>query len=65
LVGKEQVQLGDRTYNADKYLLEVHSKAEPLKLTLWLSQTLVVGMEVAGISGERLQLVEYKKYSEF
>jgi hypothetical protein len=65
LVGKEQVQLGDRTYNVDKYVLDVHSKVEPLKLTLWLNQTLVVGMEVAGISGERLQLVEYKKYSEF
>ncbi len=65
LVGMEQVQLGDRTYNVDKYVLEVHSKAEPLNLTLWLNQTLVVGMEVAGISGERLQLVEYKKYSEF
>ena len=65
LVGEEQVQLGERSYTTNKYILEVDSKAEPLKLTFWLNTRLAVAMSEKRLQGERLQLVEYKKFSDF
>ncbi len=65
LVGEEQIQLGERSYKVNKYVLEVYSKTAPLKLTVWLNKRLAVAMEEAGIPGERLQLVEYKNLSDF
>jgi hypothetical protein len=65
LIGEEQIQLGERSYKVSKYVLEVDSKTEPLKLTVWLNKRLAVAMEEAGIPGERLQLVEYKNLSDF
>jgi hypothetical protein len=65
LVGEEQLQLGERSYKVNKYVLEVDSKTEPLKLTFWLNERLAVAMEEATIPGERLQLVEYKNLSDF
>ena len=67
LIGEEQIQLGDRSYTTNKYILEVDSKADadPLKLTFWLNKRLVVAMTEETLQGERLQLVEYKKFSEF
>jgi len=64
-VGEEQIQLGERSYTVHKYVLEVHSKTEPLRLTAWLNKRLPVAMEEAGIPGERVQLVDYKKVSDF
>jgi hypothetical protein len=64
-VGEEQTQLGDHTYKVNKYVFEVLSKTEPLKLTFWSNKTLVVAVETTAIPGERLQLVEYKKFSEY
>jgi len=65
LAGEEQIQLGDRPYTTNKYILEVDSKADPLKLTFWLNKKLVVAMTEETFPGERLQLVEYKKFSDF
>lgn len=65
LVGEEQIQLGERSYTTSKYILAVDSKGEPVKLTFWLSQRLVVAMSEDRIQGERLQLIEYKKFSDF
>lgn len=65
LVAHEQIQLEDRTYNVNKYVLEIHSKIDPLRLSLWANKNLVVAMEEASIPGERLQLVAYKKFADF
>ena len=64
-LGEEQIQLGERSYTTNKYILEVDSKGEPLKLTFWLNKRLVVAMSEEKPQGERLQLVEYKKFSDF
>jgi hypothetical protein len=65
LVGEEQVQLGERSYTTNKYILKVDSNEEPLKLTFWLDKRLVVAMSEDRLQGERLQLIEYKKFSDF
>ena len=65
LVGEEQIQLGERSYATNKYILEVDSKAAPLKFSFWLNKRLVVAMSEERLQGERLQLVDYKTFSDF
>jgi hypothetical protein len=65
LVGEEQILLGERSYTTNKYVLEVDSKTEPLKLTFWLNKRLVVAMTEEKVQAERMQLIEYKKFSDF
>ncbi len=65
LVGEEQIQLGERSYATNKYILEVDSEGGPLELTFWLNERLVVAMSEEKLQGERLQLIEYKKFSDF
>jgi len=65
LLGEEQVQLGERSYTTKKYTLEVDSKEEKLKLTFWLNKRIVVAMTEETLQRERLQLVEYKTFSDF
>jgi len=63
----ELLQVGDRKIGSAKYSLEVPQKdAAPLKLTFWAAANgLVLAVDIEGIPGTGLLLVQYKKYSDY
>jgi hypothetical protein len=66
-LGEESLQLGNKKFIVGKYFLEISPKGEaPLRLTVWSSpQGIVLAMEDENIPGEKMALVQYKKYSDF
>lgn len=68
-LGRERYPLGTESYNLNKYSLEIsrsRKRQKPLALTMWaLPNGLVVAMESNVTPVERLQLVQYQKYSNF
>jgi hypothetical protein len=68
-LGQERYPLGTESYHLNKYSLEIRrsrKSQKPLNLTVWaLPNGLVVAMESNVTPVERLQLVQYQKYSDF
>jgi len=66
-LGSEILQIGDRTFNANRFQVDLHTKAGwSLTLTVLASDAgLVLAMETPDFPGERMALVQYKKYSAF
>jgi hypothetical protein len=63
----EILTIGDRQLEAHKAKITLaHKDRKPLKLAIWYSTPGVVyASETEGISGERMALVQYKKYVDF
>ena len=66
-LGSETVQIGDRTFTANRFHIDLHARAGwSLTLTVWASDAgLVLALETPDFPGERIALVQYKKYSAF
>jgi len=66
-LGSESVQIGDRTFTANRFHIDLQTKAGvSLTVTVWASDAgLVLAMETPDFPGERMALVQYKKYSAF
>lgn len=63
----ETITLGDRQFQAHKAkFIFSYQDRKPLELTIWYGAPgLVYALEGGGPAGERMALVEYKKYADF
>lgn len=63
----ETITIGDRQFQAHKAkVILTYQDRRPLELTIWHGGPgLVFALEGGGPAGERMALVEYKKYSDF
>jgi hypothetical protein len=67
IAGDETLTIGDHQFLAHKAKITLtYHERRPLQLTVWFGQPgIVYALEGGGPSGERMALVEYKKYSDF
>jgi hypothetical protein len=63
----ETLTIGDRQFQAHKANVTLAYKdRKPLRLTIWYgARGLVYALATEGINGERMSLVQYKRYSDF
>jgi hypothetical protein len=63
----ETITVGDRQFQAHKArIIFSYQDRKPLELTIWYGAPgLVYALEGGGPAGERIELVEYKRYSDF
>lgn len=65
--GRENLSIGEYTFDTEKYALALITKTGPRQITLWAStQGVVFAMEDSQLaSGLRVVLSQYKRYSDF
>lgn len=64
--GEDALALGQQSFKLGKYTITIRAPNQPLDITLWAARNgLIMAMEEARFSGERMGLVKFKKYSEF
>ena len=66
-VVSETIRIGDRAFSANRYQIQVNAQAGwSLKVTVWASNAgLVLALETPDFPGERVELVQYRKYLAF
>jgi hypothetical protein len=65
--GSNDLIIGEHTFKAEKYELDLITKTGPRKITLWIGpQNLPFAMEDSSLTpGMRVLLTQFKKYSDF
>ena len=64
--GIETIRIGDKNLKLHRYDVKVSTRKGPIQSKLWASPGgLVVAMETTDVAGERMTLVQFKKYLDF
>jgi|SRR5579872_3217245 len=65
-VGIETIQIGEKSLKLHRYDVSINTSKGPVKSKIWASPGgLIVAMENADVIGERMALVQFKKYADF